>query len=190
MLYRPAIQILRGADRTVWSRNALERWTWHSTAKNKKARKILFGTKFSYISYIWLFVYYLYFLDPFWVPSTYFKPTRIRSQTNLGNAALWQLYYVYEPLFCRGWIICSKTYVDTLRTSIGLWVFKKQSPVPIFQEVFDSAIWAFTLSRTAPCLYYAVLVKTSTETCEKSRFRYSPSSSTWSVCPNDLRCSV
>lgn len=35
------------------------------------ARKIyvclgqLFGTKFGYIFYIWLLVYYLYFLDPF-----------------------------------------------------------------------------------------------------------------------------
>jgi len=37
----------------------------------QKARKIyvclgqLFDTKFGYISYVWLLVYYLYFLDPF-----------------------------------------------------------------------------------------------------------------------------
>jgi len=37
----PAIQILRGADRTVWSRNALERRTWHSTDRNTKSRKNL-----------------------------------------------------------------------------------------------------------------------------------------------------
>jgi len=56
----PAIQILRGADRTVWRRNDVERWIWHTTDRNtRNSQKNLrvFGAIVRYE--IWLHFLYL-----------------------------------------------------------------------------------------------------------------------------------